>query len=237
MSFLLLAFACTSPDKIPEGAVGDRLVVTKGLYQQVPLMWDGIIEAGFIGSPECQDRMGQHAIWEVDGLAVTEFVFNLRGNLIGVEVISEADEPVPPWDMSGSGEPEGDNNKIHTFFGDHETACEVDAAEPVGLGDRVVMSWGSFTDMSPTTDDAVAQGWVVSEDCIDGEGVYAHKEEEVAGKPWPIRQIFNTAGTLIGVEISSWSEQVINPWSSPEADGDPWTYHMWFQDPMMACRW
>ena len=54
--------------------------------------------------------------------------------------------------------------------------------------------------------------------------------------PWPVRMMFNPAGTLIGLEISSWSEQVINPWAAPENEGDPWTYSMWFTDPASACQ-
>ena len=235
MIALWFTLACTSPDSIPEGAIGDRLVVTKDIYQVVPLQWDEIIEAGFIGAPDCRDQMGKHVVWEKEGLAVTEFVFNITGDLIGIEVISEGDEPIPPWDTSGMGEPEGDNNKIHTFFGDNENACVLDSPEPVGLGDRVVMGWGHFTEMPLTIDDALSQGWLSTDTCIENQGIYVYKDEVVDEKPWPIRLMYNDLGALIGVEIASWSEQVIDPWTAPENEGDPWTYHMWFRSPDLAC--
>jgi len=234
---LLLLFACNGTNnKIPDGAIGDRLVITRGLYQEVPLTWDGITEAGFIGAMDCSDRMGRHAVWEVNGLAVTEFVFNNTGHLIGIEVVSEADEPVPPWDTFGQGEPEGENSKIHTYFSNHETACDANSPEPVGLGDQVTMSWGYFTEMPLTIDAALEQGWIDTGTCVENEGIYVYKDEVVNDAPWPIRMMFNPAGTLIGLEISSWSEQVINPWSAPENEGDPWTYSMWFTDPASACQ-
>jgi hypothetical protein len=236
MIYLWLAFSCTGSKSIPEGAIGDKLVITKGIYQVVPLNWDEIMDAGFIASPDCNDQMGQHAIWEVDGVAVTEFVFNLTGNLIGLEVISEGEEATPPWDMYGTGEPAGDNNTIHTFFSDNEIACELDNPEPIGLGDRVVMSWGEFSEMPLSIDDALSQGWVSTDTCVEKEGIYVYKDEMANENPWPVRLMYNAIGELIGIELSSWSEQVINPWSAPENEGDPWRYHMWFRSPEDACN-
>ena len=51
----------------------------------------GLRRQGLLGRWIVLIEWEEHAV-EVNGLAVTEFVFNITGHLIGIEVVSEADD-------------------------------------------------------------------------------------------------------------------------------------------------
>ncbi len=227
----------TDTDTDIEGSIGDTLVVTKGVYEVLPLTWDEAGAAGLYLDTSCTEDMGRHAIYEAEGLPVMELIFGAGGALLGLELVSEAEQPSPPWDPMDEGTV-GALAPFHIYFKDHKNACDEASTTPDGtLGDRLVMTWGLFEEMPRTLDAAVAEGWVSTDDCQANEGVHVLSMETTdSGEPWPVELLFDGSGDLLGFEVVSVSEMPTGPWEQSDPDsGNPWTLHFWFRDPSTAC--
>ncbi len=120
---LLLALgACSSSESI-----GDRLVSTQGIFDELPLTAGEAIDAGWIATDECVPEMGRHFLkmaGEQPGPMI--LMFNPDGELIGVELESLSEQPSPPWEHLQEGHPgmEFEHWTIHMYFDDPAEACE-----------------------------------------------------------------------------------------------------------------
>jgi hypothetical protein len=207
------------------------------VYTELPLTSSAAEAEGHYVEEACTQGMGRHGIWEVDGEPVFELLYNIDGNLIGLELLSATDQPSPPWDIS---EHKGDDPyTFHIYFQDRLTACEEGSTVDDGsLGDRMVTTWGEFEAMPLTIEAAVEAGWINSGDCYEGEGIHAVWSGTTHhGGPWPLELTYDARGDLLGFEVVSMLEQPTGPWEHDDASAsDPWTIHIWFRDPMTACE-
>jgi uncharacterized protein YuzE len=209
-------------------------VITAGVFQPMPLTWVEAEEQGFLLDSDCHEGMGMHAIWEQDGTPVLELIYDPSGAIIGIEMVSQSEQASPPWDPASATHAD---SAIHIFFRDNTTACSPESTAVAGsIGDRVVITWGSLVSLPLTMSSAEAEGWISTEDCEPNEGVHAIWPGTTdSGEPWPMELTFSSSGEIIGLELVSTSEQPTEPWEHSEGSDNPWTIHMWFSDPALAC--
>ncbi len=108
-------------------SIGDRLIVTEGVFDSLPLTAAEAEEAGWIDTGECVPNMGRHFLQmmgEQPGPVV--LLYNPAGDLIGVELESLSEQPAPPWEHLDGGHPgmEFEHWTIHFWFDDPAQACE-----------------------------------------------------------------------------------------------------------------
>ena len=113
-----------------------------------------------------------------------------------------------------------------------------EAAAP-SIGDRLIVTEGSFDSLPLTAAEAEAAGWIDTGECVPNMG--RHFLQMMGEQPGPVVLLYNPAGDLIGVELESLSEQPAPPWEHLGDEGHPgmefehWTIHFWFNDPANAC--
>jgi hypothetical protein len=127
------------------------------------------------------------------------------------------------------------------------------------MGDRLVVTFGTFDKLPRSEKEAVAAGWVdidrieVELDrpaCVDNHGRHFVKlaanpsdpaVAPFAGKPVDfITLLMNSKGNLMGLEFSSLSRQPSPPWEHspkghPDMGFEHWHMHIYFSDPTKAC--
>ena len=109
---------------------------------------------------------------------------------------------------------------------------------PPTIGDRVVATYGSFDNLPLNVDDALDAGWIDTGECVPNMG--RHFIKMAGEQPGPLVLLYNPAGSLIGVELESLSEQPAPPWEHlpeghPGMEFEHWTIHFWFDDVASAC--
>ncbi len=112
-----------------------------------------------------------------------------------------------------------------------------EAAAP-SIGDRLIVTEGSFDNLPLTAAEAEAAGWIDTGECVPNMG--RHFLQMMGEQPGPVVLLYNPAGDLIGVELESLSEQPAPPWEHlegghPGMEFEHWTIHFWFDDPANAC--
>lgn len=112
------------------------------------------------------------------------------------------------------------------------------SAASVSTDRPVVVTYGSFDNLPVSEEDALAQGWIDTEECVPQMG--RHFIQMAGQQPGPLVLLFNPAGELIGVELESLVEQPSPPWEHldqghPGMEFEHWTIHFWFSDPADAC--
>ncbi len=129
---LIVAAACTASFPAPASApaapsIGDRLVVTYGAFDNMPLTADDATQAGWIDTGECVPQMGRHFI-RMAGEQPSPLIllYNAKGALIGAELESLSEQPAPPWEHLEEGHPgmEFEHWTFHMYFDDPAKACE-----------------------------------------------------------------------------------------------------------------
>jgi len=106
------------------------------------------------------------------------------------------------------------------------------------LGDRLIVTEGSFDNLPLTAAEAEKAGWIDTGECVPNMG--RHFLQMMGEQPGPIVLLYNPAGELIAVELESISEQPSPPWEyleqgHPGMEFEHWTIHFWFDDPAQAC--
>ncbi len=118
-------------------------------------------------------------------------------------------------------------------------ACSsASSTEEPSVGDRLIVTYGSFDSLPLTAEDALAAGWIDTGECVPDMG--RHFLQMMGEQPGPVVLLYNAAGDLIGVELESLGEQPSPPWEHldqghPGMEFEHWTIHFWFDDPMQAC--
>ncbi|NKQ37383.1 MAG: hypothetical protein HF973_17430 [Chloroflexi bacterium] len=112
-----------------------------------------------------------------------------------------------------------------------------EAATP-SIGDRLIVTEGSFDNLPLTAAEAEEAGWIDTGECVPNMG--RHFLQMMGEQPGPVVLLYNPAGELIGVELESLSEQPAPPWEHlehghPGMEFEHWTIHFWFSDPADAC--
>ena len=112
-------------------------------------------------------------------------------------------------------------------------------AQTPSLGDRLIVTEGSFDNLPLTAAEAEKAGWIDTGECVPNMG--RHFLQMMGEQPGPIVLLYNPAGELIGVELESLSEQPSPPWEyldqgHPGMEFEHWTIHFWFDDPAQACE-
>jgi len=105
-AMLFVLAACTSAPETAAPSIGDRLVVTEGVFDSLPLTAAEAEQAGWIDTGECVPNMGRHFLQmmgEQPGPVV--LLYNPAGDLIGVELESLSEQPAPPWEHLDGGHP------------------------------------------------------------------------------------------------------------------------------------
>ncbi len=107
------------------------------------------------------------------------------------------------------------------------------------LGDRLIVTAGSFDNLPLTAAEAEKAGWIDTGECVPNMG--RHFLQMMGEQPGPIVLLYNPAGELISVELESLSEQPSPPWEHleqghPGMEFEHWTIHFWFDDPAQACE-
>ncbi len=118
------------------------------------------------------------------------------------------------------------------------SACSALSAPPTSTGADVFATYGAFDRLPATDEEALAQGWIDTGECVPQMG--RHFIQMAGEQPGPLVLLFNPAGDLIGVELESLSEQPAPPWEHleqghPGMEFEHWTIHFWFSDPADAC--
>lgn len=113
----LVAVACGG-----SGFVGDRVVVTQGVFRGLPLTAEEATREGWIQSGGCFPNMGIH--YNLPGYALA-LLYNAGGDLIGFELDDVRQQPVPPWEHLPEGHVgmEFEHWSLHTYFADPARAC------------------------------------------------------------------------------------------------------------------
>jgi len=117
-------------------------------------------------------------------------------------------------------------------------ACSALPAPSTSTGAGVFATYGTFDRLPATEEEALAQGWIDTGECVPQMG--RHFIKMAGDQPGPLVLLFNPAGDLIGVELESLSEQPAPPWEHleqghPGMEFEHWTIHFWFSDPADAC--
>jgi len=119
-----ITFASLS--EAPSESIGDRLLVTQGDFTSIPMTLDEAKEQGYVLLSPCVPMMGLHAAKIVEGKPqLPALLFNDKGELIGVDLESMAEQPYPPWEHLPQGHPtmEFEHWTLHMYFKDPVGAC------------------------------------------------------------------------------------------------------------------
>ncbi len=136
---LLVLAACGSSSSGASTSVGDRLSITFGALENLPLTEAEALASGWNADEECEPNMGKHlariAADSTDpSVVVAAGIFPLNplilivdssGDVIGFELLSLNQQPSPPWEHFPDGRPRiGDEHWIlHVFLSDPTNAC------------------------------------------------------------------------------------------------------------------
>lgn len=136
---LLVLAGCGSSSSGSSASVGDRLEVTFGTFDKLPLSEDEALATGWNPDEECVPQMGKHlariaADPSDPSVAVAAGIFplyplilmvNSEGEVIGFELVSVSQQPAPPWEHFPDGRPrlEYEHWILHVFLSDRATAC------------------------------------------------------------------------------------------------------------------
>jgi hypothetical protein len=117
-------------------------------------------------------------------------------------------------------------------------ACNVQSALSPSTNTDVFATYEAFDRLPAGEEEALAQGWIDTGECVPQMG--RHFIKMAGEQPGPLVLLFNPAGDLIGVELESLSEQPAPPWEHleqghPGMEFEHWTIHFWFSDPADAC--
>ena len=101
---ILAGCNAAAPSQAP--SIGDRLVATFGVFDNLPTSEQDALAQGWIDTGECVPQMGRHFI-KMAGQQPGPLVllFNPQGKLISVELESLTEQPAPPWEHLEQGHP------------------------------------------------------------------------------------------------------------------------------------
>ncbi len=229
-------------------SVGDRLLVTQGRFDPVPLETEEMWESGWSESHSCLPGIG-HQFVQVDDdgwASPLVLVYDGRGRLLGTKIESRAPQHGPLWEYLPSGQPGRPfpHWAQYTYFRDPEGACLATSAPavPGSLGDRMTLSRELPLEVPLRMDDAWDRGWDtlgVTPDCVPDMGIHMVPPVSDGALPGVIG-LYDAAGDLIGYELGSLEEQPTPPWEHHDhgldADHEEfWTLHLYVRDPLTAC--
>ena len=119
-------------------SIGDRLEVTFGTFDQLPLTEEAAVAAGWIGSPDCADRLGRvfhraaadpndpfSPMMMGEPANPLMLLMDSDGEVIGFQLMSLSAQPVPPWEYLKKGHM-GMNFQhwsLHVYLRDPAKAC------------------------------------------------------------------------------------------------------------------
>lgn len=108
------------------------------------------------------------------------------------------------------------------------------------LGTSFLLTQDEFQEMPLTMDEAVAQGWIDTEDCVPAMGIHAVPPpgDELSGA---VAMAYDVDGRVTGFEVFSMEEQPTPPWEYypdglGEVEDEIWASHLFFRDPTLACE-
>lgn len=239
------------PEEPDEAYLGSTLLLTQDVFRSMPLTMDEAVQEGWIDTEECVPNMGVHAVPpegdELEGLVA--LAYDVDGRITAIEFFSMEQQPTPPWEHNPDGVGEIDEElwTSHLYFRDPTDACEPTSAEDLPedvLGDELLLTHEEFRELPLTRDEAVAEGWIDTEECVPDMGVHLVEplDEEVDGfDHTPVVLVYDPdTGRVIGAEYESLAEKPAPPWEhNPEGregfEEEHWAIHMYFEDPQGIC--
>ena len=97
------------------------------------------------------------------------------------------------------------------------------------------MTFDVFNPLPLTYQEAESEGWISDEECVVGHGMHAILEED--GGVYPIEILYDSDGSLVGIELSSAVEMSTTIWEAEKGGPDTmWNLHAWFRDPTDICK-
>lgn len=251
--FLLCITGCKNEDEdTTQQPLLNTLLLTHGVFEELPLTMDDAVAQGWTNTEHCVPGMGVHAIREVQEEGVVYLpvilVYDIDGRILGFEAESLEEQFAPPWEHAPEGRPgrEIENWTLHVYFRDPSDACDPgsgDHLEAGSLGDRMLLTHGTFEELPLNRDDAVAAGWIDTQHCIPGMGVHLIRMLPAPMDDIPdpfVLLIDPDTGDLLGFEFLSLQPQPSPPWEhQPDGtEGIPqehWTMHVYTSDPRGVC--
>ena len=121
------------------GSKQENLTVTFGTFNELPRTADQALASGYKQYEECFPNMGVHYMkpavdlndpnavtWLGDPINSVVPITDSKGDLIGFEVMSRTQQPVPPWEFSPDGAPglEYELWTLHVYSRSPHDACE-----------------------------------------------------------------------------------------------------------------
>lgn len=125
LAVVLLLVGCGS-GSASTSTIGDRLVATHGVFEQMPLTADDAVQAGWIDTGACVPNMGRHFIRMAgERPGPLTLLYSSGGDITGVELDSLTEQATPPWEHLPEGHPgmEIEHWTIHMYFADPAGAC------------------------------------------------------------------------------------------------------------------
>lgn len=134
-----------------------------------------------------------------------------------------------------------DNDEDEPDVVDDVTEEDVIDDEDEYLGTTFMITHDEFQEMPLTMDEAVARGWIDTEDCIPSMGIHAVPPPGDALEG-AVAMSYDVDGRVTGFEVFSMVEQPTPPWEHyPDGLGEGmedeiWISHLYFRDPTLACE-
>jgi hypothetical protein len=221
-----------APDtETDEGSIGDRVVLIPDVFVEIPLTVSDAESAGWTTDGSCEDQMGIHGMQEGGGVQYPmEVLYNDAEAIAGIEFVSEGPQTTPPWEeMDGM-------YSIHVYFQDPADICSgKNAPFSDSIGDTLIVTFDVFNALPLTYQEAESEGWISDEECVVGHGMHAILAED--GGLYPIEMLYDSDGSLVGIELSSAVEMSTTIWEAEKGGPDTmWNLHAWFRDPTDICR-
>ena len=110
--------ACMIEPTTQVGSIGDQVKITWGGFQAIPLTLTQAEQQGWQSSQECVIDQGIYAS-KTDDYPI-RLMFNLRGDIIGMEISSVHEQNPKLWVQ----DPEQNTWLFHLWFQSPETACQ-----------------------------------------------------------------------------------------------------------------
>ncbi len=119
-------------------SIGDRLEVTFGTFDQLPLTAEEAVAAGWIGGSDCVDRLGRvfhRAAADPNDVSAPTMMgsranplmllMDSNGDIIGFQLMSLSPQPVPPWEYLQQGHMgmNFEHWSMHVYLRDPAKAC------------------------------------------------------------------------------------------------------------------
>jgi len=143
----------------------DRLQVTWGKFDNLPLTASAAVSAGYNLIHKCMDGDFLGNLYQVNGDIANMLIYDVNGKLAGVQT-GITHTPTTPNQIWWQKISNGTNSYyvITTYFVNPKTICSQPDSRTNPIGDRVAVKQGQkevYLELPLNESDAVSQGWVI----------------------------------------------------------------------------